>query len=167
VAVEDENSGDPAKGSFIFSLGANPARLDLVKPEQALSCASGSDGFGEGCYDLIVWSEGGGCCSLGLRCYAEKGQLQRGYAGLREKGQLTGHATESFQGRTSVGSSGVSAFFCFSGRRARPLAAVLAIPGESHGGSKRGCGPSGRWGGTGAQAVNAKDNSRTSDANFA
>jgi hypothetical protein len=36
---------DPVKGSFIFSLGATPARFDPVRPGHALSCSRFAFGF--------------------------------------------------------------------------------------------------------------------------
>jgi hypothetical protein len=71
---------DPSKGSFIFSLGATPARFDLVNPGNALYCGPWQFGFGYGNSDLIIFATGAGCCSEG----------QGDYAGPREKGQLIG-----------------------------------------------------------------------------
>jgi hypothetical protein len=77
---------DPAKGSFIFSLGATPARFDLVKPGAALFCNNQHFGFGPGeGGDLTVWSDGTGCGSRG----------QLAYAGRREVGQLIGATAEA------------------------------------------------------------------------
>jgi hypothetical protein len=72
-------AADPAKGSFIFSLGTPPIRFDVVKAERALACGGGF-GFGYGTCDLCVWSNGHGCCSAG----------QGDYAGPRETGRLVG-----------------------------------------------------------------------------
>jgi hypothetical protein len=71
---------DPAKGSFIFSLGATPARFDLVEPRHALYCDDLVFEFGIGGKDLIILSQSEGCGSGG----------QGVYAGPREKGQLIG-----------------------------------------------------------------------------
>jgi hypothetical protein len=79
-----ELAADPAKGSFIFSLGATPARFDLVKPEKALICTFWSFVFGYG-FDLYVSRVGSGCGS----------ESQGDYAGPRERGQLIGGTTES------------------------------------------------------------------------
>jgi hypothetical protein len=82
----DETAADPAKGSFIFSLGATPARLDVVDPEEALYCDAWSFGFGNDGGDLFVWGDGAGC-----------GPREQGdYAGPREKGQLIGGTAEDF-----------------------------------------------------------------------
>jgi hypothetical protein len=72
-------AADPGKSSFIFSLGATPARFDLVKPETALWCSSRRFEFGYG-DDLFVRNDGDGCGSSG----------QRDYAGPRKKGELVG-----------------------------------------------------------------------------
>jgi hypothetical protein len=79
-------AADPAKGSFIFSLGATPTRFDLVKPKNALYCTGESFGFGYGSYDLYVASDGRGCGSCD----------QGDYAGPREKGQLIGGTAEAY-----------------------------------------------------------------------
>jgi hypothetical protein len=79
-------AADPAKNSFIFSLGATPARFDLAQPENALYCAGGRIVFGRGSDDLCVWG------SNGLGCHS----LCRGaYAGPREPGQLVGGTANS------------------------------------------------------------------------
>jgi hypothetical protein len=84
---DDEAGGDPAKGSFIFSLGETPARFDLITPEQALFNGVAYFGFGpNNGGDLTVWSEGNGCGSWG----------QRAYAGPREMGQLVGGTTAAY-----------------------------------------------------------------------
>jgi hypothetical protein len=80
-----EVAADYSKKSFIFSLGASPARFDLVSPDWALYCMSWSFGFGYGGGDLFVRNNGGGCGSAG----------QGDYAGPREKGQLVGGAAEA------------------------------------------------------------------------
>jgi hypothetical protein len=74
------NAADPAKDSFIFSLGATPARFDLVNPGNALSCVRNHFGFGGDGYDLCILSDGKGCGSLGWV----------NYSGPRERGQLVG-----------------------------------------------------------------------------
>jgi hypothetical protein len=51
-------AADPAKGSFIFSLGATPARFDLVESERALHCRHTSFVFGYDSSDLYVTSGG-------------------------------------------------------------------------------------------------------------
>jgi hypothetical protein len=78
-------AADPAKGSFIFSLGATPARFDLIGPEGALFC--GDDLFGFGCEgdDLFVYNDGDGCGSCD-----EFEDDQSAYTGPRGKGQLVG-----------------------------------------------------------------------------
>jgi hypothetical protein len=81
---QDVSASDPAKGSFIFSLGAAPVRFDLVNPAKALFCAE--DSFGFGYNDLYVSNEGDGCGSCG----------QGDYAGPREKGQLVGGTAEEW-----------------------------------------------------------------------
>jgi hypothetical protein len=73
-------AADPAKRSFIFSLGATPARFDLVNPQVALYCTSWAFGLGAGSSDLFVGGDGWGSGSLG----------QGAYAGPREPGQLIG-----------------------------------------------------------------------------
>jgi hypothetical protein len=79
-------AADPAKGSFIFSLGATPARFDLVKPDEALY--SGQGGFEFGVYsDLFVTNDGGCCGSFG----------EGNYAGPREKGQLVGGTGDDYR----------------------------------------------------------------------
>jgi hypothetical protein len=81
---EGATAADPAKGSFIFSLGATPARFDLVDPVNAVFCTTWGFGFGYSC-DLFVCSDGRGCGSCG----------QRHYAGPHEKGQLIGATPEA------------------------------------------------------------------------
>jgi hypothetical protein len=73
-------AADPAKGSFIFSLGATPTRFDLVKPEHALYRDGLMVEFGYGSNDLFILNDGSGCCS----------REQGAYAGPRGKGQLVG-----------------------------------------------------------------------------
>jgi hypothetical protein len=80
---EDEAAADPAKDSFIFSLGATPARFDLVKSERALYCGAGFQ-FGYDRGDLYVCNDGRLCGSEG----------QGDYAGPREMGQLIGGTAE-------------------------------------------------------------------------
>jgi hypothetical protein len=79
-------AADPAKASFIFSLGAIPARFDLVKPERALYCGSWGFEFGHPSGDLFVLTNGKGCGSL----------CQGDYAGPREPGQLIGGTAEGY-----------------------------------------------------------------------
>jgi hypothetical protein len=83
-----EKAADPAKGSFIFSLGATPARFDLISPENALSCTSWSFGFGDPPFDSLFDPSSGACdlsvCDDG-GCWADG---QGAYAGPREEGQL-------------------------------------------------------------------------------
>jgi hypothetical protein len=74
------SAADPAKDSFIFSLGATPGRFDLVRPDNALYCDGSSFEFGFDGDDLYVWSDGDGCGS--------NGQLD--YTGPREPGELVG-----------------------------------------------------------------------------
>jgi hypothetical protein len=71
---------DPAKGSFIFSLGATLARFELVRPEQAIFCTVLRFGFGYVSRDLYVWKDGRDCGSDGAGDYAER----------RGEGQLIG-----------------------------------------------------------------------------
>jgi hypothetical protein len=73
-------AADPAKGSFLFSLGGTPARFDLVNPKQALRCGITFFGFGDDGGDLFVWNSGKGCGSEG----------EMAYSGPREAGQLVG-----------------------------------------------------------------------------
>jgi hypothetical protein len=82
-----ETGADPAKRSFIFSLGAAPARFDLVKPTEALNCDALSFEFGYGSCDLVVWSKGKGCGSFG----------DGTYAGPRGEGQLIGGTAEHYR----------------------------------------------------------------------
>jgi hypothetical protein len=77
------NAADPAKGSFIFSVGATPARFDLVKPEWALFCANKRFGFGH-FGDVFVCNDGYGCVSYG----------QGDYAGPHERWQIVGGTAE-------------------------------------------------------------------------
>jgi hypothetical protein len=85
--MHDGKAADPAKGSFIFSLGATPVRFDLVNPEKALFCWSNFFGFGYDSNDLFVWSNGDGC-----------GSSRRGtYAGPRQKGELIGGTAETYK----------------------------------------------------------------------
>jgi hypothetical protein len=77
-----KTAADPAKGSFIFSLGATPARFDLVTPGTALYCDAVSFGFGGG-GDLVVLSDGNGCGSFSSETYA----------GPRGKRQFNGGTT--------------------------------------------------------------------------
>jgi hypothetical protein len=76
----DETEADPARGSFIFSLGATPARFDLVRPDCALFCGDGVFDFRFAGGDVFVWGNGDGCGSCG----------SREYAGSCEPGQLVG-----------------------------------------------------------------------------
>jgi hypothetical protein len=78
-------AADPAKDSFIFSLGATPARFNLVKPEHALFCHALMFEFGYGSNDLFVWNDGAGCGS----------RDQGAYAGPRQRGLLVGATTEA------------------------------------------------------------------------
>jgi hypothetical protein len=78
---------DPASDSFLFSLGATPARFDLVKPWQALYSGSGGFRFGGFSSDLHVWGDGRGCGSRG----------QGAYAGPREPGELIGGTAEDYE----------------------------------------------------------------------
>jgi hypothetical protein len=71
-------ASDASESSFIFSLGANPARFDLVKPDVALYCTKWSFGFGHESRDLYVLNYGDGCGSLGGGDYAGP----RGYGQL-------------------------------------------------------------------------------------
>jgi hypothetical protein len=98
-------AADPAKGSFIFSLGATPARFDLVRPESALCCDWKLFGFGcsvdkvrlmdDGSIvcsythnDLYIRNNGWGCGSLSSGDYDARG---------RRDGQLIGAtATEGY-----------------------------------------------------------------------
>jgi hypothetical protein len=82
-----EEAADPAKGSFIFSLGAIPARFELVDPERAVCCDWTDFGFGSGGRDLYIRSEGDGCGS----------ERQGDYAGPRGKGQLIGGTAETYK----------------------------------------------------------------------
>jgi hypothetical protein len=81
-----EMRADPAKGSFIFWLGANPARFDLVISERALFAKPWAFGFGGVSGDLFVLSDGSGCAAYG----------QGDYAGPREMGQLIGGIAEAY-----------------------------------------------------------------------
>jgi hypothetical protein len=81
---------DPAKGSFIFSLGAAPARFDLVNPEEALYCCHNYFGFGYDANDLFVWDDGDGCGSC-----ADFQHGRSAYTGPRGQGQLVG-ATDGY-----------------------------------------------------------------------
>jgi hypothetical protein len=78
-------AADPAKGSFIFSLGATPARFDLVNSDKALYCYNDWFGFGYLGDDLYVWSNGDGCGSCD-----EHVDGQSAYTGPRGQGQLVG-----------------------------------------------------------------------------
>jgi hypothetical protein len=80
-------AADPAKGSFIFSLGATPARFDLVNPARALRCGEMVFVFGDGGDDLYIWNDGDGCGSNG----------EGAYAGPRQRGQLIGGTAEAFK----------------------------------------------------------------------
>jgi hypothetical protein len=80
-------AADPAKDSFIFSLGATPARFDLVRSENALYCTGRSFGFGRVRVGLFVSSRGKGCGACG----------QGDYAGPRLKGQLIGGTAETWE----------------------------------------------------------------------
>jgi hypothetical protein len=82
-----ESAADPAEGSFIFSLGATPARFDLINPERALDCSEGFFGFGYYGSDLFVWGNGDGCGSDG----------EASYAGPRETGQLVGGTARAYK----------------------------------------------------------------------
>jgi hypothetical protein len=72
-------AGDPTGGSFIFSLGAIPARFNLVEREAAVRFCRFGFMFGAR-EDLFMWNGGRGCGS--------DGQLD--YAGPRERGELIG-----------------------------------------------------------------------------
>jgi hypothetical protein len=72
----DAVMGDPAKGSFIFSLGATPARFDLVNPNGALFCTRVGFGFGDDC-DLFIFTTGLGCGSLGQEDYARPREMRQ------------------------------------------------------------------------------------------
>jgi hypothetical protein len=74
---------DWAEGSFIFSLGAAPARFDLVRPGDALYCCPGYFQFGLCSAELFVFCDGRGCGS-------NNADGEGTYAGPREKGQLVG-----------------------------------------------------------------------------
>jgi hypothetical protein len=76
-------AADPAKDSFIFSLGETPTGFDLVDPDNALCCTTSSFGFGCGPSDLMIWSFGKGCSSC----------CEGAYAGPRGKG-LVGEPAE-------------------------------------------------------------------------
>jgi hypothetical protein len=78
-------AADPAKDSFIFTLGATPARFDLVDPGKALYRCDDFFGFGDGGNDMYLWG-GDGCASFG----------QVSYAGPREKGQFIGGTAETW-----------------------------------------------------------------------
>jgi hypothetical protein len=78
---------DPAKGSFIFSLGAAPARFDLLTADAPLYC--GDIGFQFGRADLYVLGDGDGCGSSD----------NRDYVGSRGSGQLIGGTAESARQR--------------------------------------------------------------------
>jgi hypothetical protein len=80
-------AADPANGSFIFSLGATPARFDLIQPDEALFCCWGWFEFGSGTSELYVMNNGGGCGSEG----------QGDYAGPRERGQLIGRTVDDYR----------------------------------------------------------------------
>jgi hypothetical protein len=82
---QDRKAADPAKGSFIFSLGATPVRFDLVQSEKALYCSNSRFMFGYDSDDLYVWSDGDGCGSKG----------QGDYAGPRGRGQLVGRTAKA------------------------------------------------------------------------
>jgi hypothetical protein len=81
-----DTASDPAKGSFIFSLGATPARFDLVKSEQALYCGPRGIQFGYN-GDLVVLNYAAGCGS------SDQGD----YAGPRESGQLIGGPAAAYE----------------------------------------------------------------------
>jgi hypothetical protein len=77
----NRGAADPAKGSFIFSLGAKPARFKIVKADDALFCSDIWFAFGApNGSELCVRGDGRGCGSWG----------QGVYAGPREVGQLVG-----------------------------------------------------------------------------
>jgi hypothetical protein len=80
----DTKAAAPAKLSFLFSLGANPARFDLVNREDALHCSFVWFAFGCAPSDLFVYSHGHGCGS----------NAQGAYAGPGGKGQLVGATAE-------------------------------------------------------------------------
>jgi hypothetical protein len=83
-------AADPAKDSFVFSLGATPTRFDLVKPEQALYRTSSSLGFGYEPF-ACMFDESPGGCDLGVASGVGCGSDGQGaYAGPRENGQLIG-----------------------------------------------------------------------------
>jgi hypothetical protein len=82
-----ETAVDPAKGSFIFSLVATPARFDLVNPEKALVCTNLRFGFGDDGYDLCIVANDDVCGSLG----------QVSYAGPRQTGQLIARTADDYR----------------------------------------------------------------------
>jgi hypothetical protein len=87
AGVRSPNGGkmaDLTQGSFIFWLGATPARFDLVEAGRAVYSGGQGFGFGGMGFDLCVWSKGGCCGSWG----------QQSYAGPRGKGQLVGGTAE-------------------------------------------------------------------------
>jgi hypothetical protein len=79
-------AADPAKGSFIFSLGATPVRFDLVKPAWALFCDEEAFDF-DRASDLFVRGDGTGCGSCGVGAYA----------GPRGRGQLVGGTAQCYR----------------------------------------------------------------------
>jgi hypothetical protein len=81
-----EAAADPAKGSFIFSVGATSARFDLVTSEQALYCGPRGIQFGYN-GDLVVLTHAAGCGS------SDQGD----YAGRREPGQLIGGPAAAYE----------------------------------------------------------------------
>jgi hypothetical protein len=80
-----ERAVDPARGSFIFSLGAASTRFDLIRPEQALYSDISGFCFGASGHDLYLMPPGLGCGSGG----------EGDYAGPREAGQLFGGCEQS------------------------------------------------------------------------
>jgi hypothetical protein len=80
-------AADPTRDSFIFSLGATPARFDLVIPKWALFGMGFGFQFGSRSGELFVSSDGHGCSSA----------RQGAYAGPREPGQLIGGTAGDYQ----------------------------------------------------------------------
>jgi hypothetical protein len=93
VTEIDDAVAEPLTGLFIFSLGATPARFDLVNREKAVHSNRCFFGFGDCGNNLYV-------CNSGLH-YGSVGQ--RDFAGPRGRGQLVGRTVgdwiQSFEGR--------------------------------------------------------------------
>jgi hypothetical protein len=67
----DEGTADLAKASFIFSLGPNPTRFNLIRCDWALHCCKCAIKFGGGgSNDLYLCGNGAGCGALGRGAYA-------------------------------------------------------------------------------------------------